>query len=205
MFAALVNEGRDRATVEVIEAPASQRKTVGGQVGDQRRKIELVAKPRLHRVPIGRDHVGQVIDLERTDVSGDDPVLDPAVRTPAPRQQNAKRGTDADHHEKSGGQRDGPQPRFPACTGTLARSDEGRLVERGMNLSAQRGGCRVPQRRRGERCVQRAQVLFGLRAGGTAAEVLLDLQAVDEVQLAVGVGGQQLLDVLAVHFASSPT
>ncbi len=35
--------------------------------------------------------------------------------------------------------------------------------------------------------------------------MLLDLQAVDEVQLAVGVGRQQVLDVLAVHFASSPT
>src|SRR5271165_5636080 len=50
MLAALVNQGRHRPAVQIVEAPADQRETLGHEILHRGRKIELTLEPRFDRV-----------------------------------------------------------------------------------------------------------------------------------------------------------
>ena len=50
--------------VDVIQAPAKERKSFFGQVNHRRREIQLAIEPGLHRMLIGRRDVGQMIDRD---------------------------------------------------------------------------------------------------------------------------------------------
>ena len=61
MFTTPVDDRSNWKIVEIIEAPAYQRKSLGGQVDDRRRKVEPAVEPWLNRVLIRRKYVGQMI------------------------------------------------------------------------------------------------------------------------------------------------
>ena len=71
----LVDERRDRPSVNCIKAAAQQRKAARAQIPDGRRKIELALKPRLYRVSIRRPD-GEELGRQRIDVTGDECVRD---------------------------------------------------------------------------------------------------------------------------------
>ena len=45
-----------------------------GDVGDHRRHVGVPGEPRLHRVPVGRDHVGEVLRQERPHMRADESI-----------------------------------------------------------------------------------------------------------------------------------
>src|SRR5580704_4315925 len=58
------------STVDELQSAARQRKAYIRQISDGRRKIELPGKPRLNGVPVGRDHVHQMVCLQGTHMFG---------------------------------------------------------------------------------------------------------------------------------------
>ena len=71
MLAMRVDQGGDRALVEIIEAAADQREPFVGQVTDWWRKIELASEPGFDSVLVRRGDVGEVGQHQRADVAGD--------------------------------------------------------------------------------------------------------------------------------------
>ena len=69
MLAPLVNQSRYRMVVEIIKAPANQRKTFAGKVHHRSRKIELRVKPWFYGMLIRRTDVGEVIRHKRADMT----------------------------------------------------------------------------------------------------------------------------------------
>ena len=69
MLAPLVNQSRYRMVVEIIKAPANQRKTFSGKVYHWSRKIELRIQPRFYSMLIRRSDVREVICHKRADVT----------------------------------------------------------------------------------------------------------------------------------------
>jgi hypothetical protein len=65
MFAPLVDERRDGAMVEIIEAAAGKRESFRGEVIHRRREIELAVEPGFYGVLVGGDYVGQVRGHQR--------------------------------------------------------------------------------------------------------------------------------------------
>jgi len=68
VLAAVVDEGRDHLAVDNIEASAYKGKTLFREVMDGRNKVDTAIEPGFDGVLIGREHVGQVIWLERAEV-----------------------------------------------------------------------------------------------------------------------------------------
>src|SRR5690242_21791761 len=72
VLVALIDERRDRAPAEIIEAPAGQRKARRGEILDGRRKIELAVEPRLDGVAVLRGDILEMTRLQRPNMAGDD-------------------------------------------------------------------------------------------------------------------------------------
>ncbi len=72
MFATLVNQRRDRAAVEVVQAAADEAEAVGGKVVDRGREIDPPVEPRFDRMLVGRDHVHQMTRHQRAQMAGQD-------------------------------------------------------------------------------------------------------------------------------------
>ena len=60
MLPPAVHERRDGSSIHVVESTAQQRISAAGEVVHRGRIVEPAIEPRLHRVLIGRRHVGQV-------------------------------------------------------------------------------------------------------------------------------------------------
>ena len=66
VLAAAIDHGADGAGIDIIEPAADQRKALRDEVDHRRRDIELAVEPRLYRVLVGRNHVGEMTGLQRT-------------------------------------------------------------------------------------------------------------------------------------------
>src|SRR5882757_3747339 len=53
MRAPPIDDGADRAGIDIIEPAADQRKTLRGEVDHRRRDVELAVEPRFYRVLVG--------------------------------------------------------------------------------------------------------------------------------------------------------
>ncbi len=63
-----VDENGGRMTIDVIEPPAEQRKALVGEIDHRWRDVRLPSEPRLHRVPVRRNYVEEMVGQERTNV-----------------------------------------------------------------------------------------------------------------------------------------
>ena len=66
--APLVDDRADGSPIDVIEPAADQREAQRRQIDHGRRCIELPVDPRVDRVPVGRQYVGQMPGLQRPQV-----------------------------------------------------------------------------------------------------------------------------------------
>src|SRR6266481_9872024 len=57
MLAPLVNQGRHRPVIQIIQTATDQRKSLTGEVHHRRRKIELRIQPRFYGVLVGGSDV----------------------------------------------------------------------------------------------------------------------------------------------------
>ena len=80
MLVALIDERGDRASGQVVEPAAAQRKSLGGEILDRRGEIEAAVEPGLYRVPVGRCDIFQMAGLHGADMAGDDLFGEVAVR-----------------------------------------------------------------------------------------------------------------------------
>src|ERR1700730_11285993 len=61
MHSALIDQGRHRLAIEIIEPSADERKSFRRKVVDRRSKVQFAVKPRFHGVLIGGGNIGQMI------------------------------------------------------------------------------------------------------------------------------------------------
>ena len=66
MFAPSIDQSRDGAVIDNVQAAAEQRKSLIGEISNWRREIQLAGEPWLHRVLIGRNYVGEMSRLKRS-------------------------------------------------------------------------------------------------------------------------------------------
>ncbi len=71
MLVALIDQCRNLAFRQIIQARTRERKTVRGEIGDRRGEVEFAVEPRFYGVPVGGDRVGKVIDRERAHMTRD--------------------------------------------------------------------------------------------------------------------------------------
>src|SRR5581483_943859 len=71
MLVALVNQRGHGAAVQIIQSPTDERKILCREILRVRRKINFAVEPRLDGVLVGRQDIGQMICLKRSDVTGD--------------------------------------------------------------------------------------------------------------------------------------
>jgi hypothetical protein len=71
MKATAINENRGRMTIDVIESPAEQWKSLVGEIDHRWRDVSLASEPRLHRMSVRRDYVEKMVGQERTHVCVD--------------------------------------------------------------------------------------------------------------------------------------
>ena len=76
VLAAAIDHCADGAGIDIIEPAADQRKAFRGEVDHRRRDIELAVEPRLDRVLVGGDDVGEVAGLQRAQMRRDHLGLD---------------------------------------------------------------------------------------------------------------------------------
>ena len=70
MRAVAVDDRRDPLPIEIVRASPNQGIALIGEVDDDRRDLGMTCEPRLHRVPVGGDHIGEVLLLrEMEDLS----------------------------------------------------------------------------------------------------------------------------------------
>src|SRR5205823_3473626 len=69
MLAPLVNQSCYGVVIEIIEAPANQRKALAGKIYYGGGKIELRIKPRFNRMLIGGCYVCEMVNHKRTHVT----------------------------------------------------------------------------------------------------------------------------------------
>ena len=72
MLVALIDERGDRASGQIVEPAAAQRKPLGGEILHRRGEVEAAVEPGLYRVPVARYDVFQMAGLHRADMAGDD-------------------------------------------------------------------------------------------------------------------------------------
>src|SRR6266446_9270139 len=72
MFAARVDQHRDGAAVDDVEAATLQRKSFVYKIVDGRSEVQLAVKPRLYSVLVGRLHVFEMAGLKGTQMRIDD-------------------------------------------------------------------------------------------------------------------------------------
>lgn len=68
LLAAPVYERCGRPVIHIVEAPANQGKSFGTEILDPRGKIESAIKSGLDRMLVRREHVGQMILCQTTQV-----------------------------------------------------------------------------------------------------------------------------------------
>ena len=71
MLVAPIDQHRHRPVVHIVEPPADEGKLLCGEIAHRRRVVDAAVEPRLHRVLIGGEHIGQVPRLQRTNMVGD--------------------------------------------------------------------------------------------------------------------------------------
>src|SRR6185312_13796698 len=76
---AAIDERGDRLAVDEIEPAPDQPEPLSGEIDDRRRKIEPAVEPRLDGMPVARQHVGQMIRLQRAQMRGDRVAENPSV------------------------------------------------------------------------------------------------------------------------------
>src|SRR5437773_10728743 len=69
VFAPSVNQRRHGPVIQVIQAPANQRKSLIGKIDNRRGKIELRVQPGFYSMLIRRSDVREVIRHKRADVT----------------------------------------------------------------------------------------------------------------------------------------
>jgi hypothetical protein len=72
VFAPLVDQRRDFATLEIIKTASHERETISRQILDGERKVQFAIKPGFHGVLSGGDHVHQVVSFKRSHMAGED-------------------------------------------------------------------------------------------------------------------------------------
>src|SRR6202041_256491 len=73
MFAADIDQSGDRLAVHDVNAAALQRESLIAKILDRRREIQLTVEPGLHGVLIGRDNIGEMPGLQRSQVRVNNP------------------------------------------------------------------------------------------------------------------------------------
>jgi hypothetical protein len=63
-----VDENGGRMTIDVVEPPAEQWKSLVDEIDHRWRDVRLPSEPRLHRVPVRRNYVEEMVGQERTNV-----------------------------------------------------------------------------------------------------------------------------------------
>ena len=72
MFASSVNQSCYWPVIQIIQAPADQRKSFTRKVDNCRSKIELRVQPRLDCVLVGRRDIGEMVRQKRARMTGDE-------------------------------------------------------------------------------------------------------------------------------------
>src|SRR5262249_54543610 len=86
-----IDEDGRGATVDVVEASTGERKAPVGEVDDRWRDIQLAVEPWLHGVLIRCGHVRQMARLERSDMPGDQLLLEGIVASGSNDEQSQAR------------------------------------------------------------------------------------------------------------------
>src|ERR1700732_2895402 len=71
VLVAMIDQRRDRPTVEIVEPAALERKPVGGEIAHRRREIEAAVEPGCDGVLGGRDHVFEMAGVEGPGMPGE--------------------------------------------------------------------------------------------------------------------------------------
>ena len=176
MNAPPVDERRGRLAVNVVETATDQREALRGQVDDRRREVDAAVEPRLHRVLVGRQHVGEMVGLQRAQMRRDRLAENAVVLALAQDDQ-----ADAGRRQRRG---DAAERKTLQQRATIG--DRHRRRHHAVDLGAERRGHGKAERRS-------AQRLFHLARGGklgsaslTLRDMRFDLARVAGVEFAVG-------------------
>src|SRR3954452_20662716 len=192
MQPATVNNGADRAGVDIIEAAADQRKTLGGQIDHRWCYVKPAVEPRLHCVLVGRKHIGEMPGLQRAQMSRYDLGFNP--RFVVATQHD---GDDAARRNRRYGRshRKAPQYRAPVW--------HSRFRQCRLDAPTQRSWRLVTQIRTGDRLAHLAigGELFG--AAWAGCNMVFDLARVPGVEFAVNQRVDQNVGLVASHLGCS--
>src|SRR6266568_4209299 len=200
MFPALINKRCHWSVFQIIQASPYQRKSLLGQIFDGRRKIELAVEPRLHRVLVGGRNVREVIGHERTNMAVYHFLRHEFISRG--RTRNARQIPANHSHHSQGGHGACPPPGGQRKKGAAGRGGSVRFSQRRPN-----GPAKIMWRNEtkwdGLQCSLEIMLgPVGSRARFAAFDVPLDLDAADQVQLAVDIAVDKLLRFLAAHFGT---
>ena len=182
MLAALVSQGGYRPAVEVVEAPTDQRETLGHEVLHRGREIELPLKPRFDRMGVRRRHIklvgGQHLRADMTGYQflGQEHIGgtngERTQEPPTPGSDQRQRSRDS---EKTSGTH--ARDAIRAARPTQGRLNARRQTRRRLKIK----GAVL------DRDPDRLKTRVGLRTRRARFEVLFNLQALDQIELAVDI------------------